>query len=259
MCLVLFNHGEHPVYPLIVAANRDEFYNRPAAPAHVWEQPAGIVAGKDLTGGGTWLGLTHSGRFAALTNVRKPDVPPPAGALSRGGIVTSLLDDSVPMEETFDRLSERADRYDLYNVIAGTPGRLMYETNQAPGSFREIPPGTHGLSNAMLDTPWPKVELGIERLTRIAEDVCPIDPDVLFEILSEVEPFLHDRLPETGVGPELERSLSPLFIRMSGYGTRCQTVILVDRDGRATFIERSFSDGKFSNEKRFTFQIRMQS
>ncbi|WP_376869482.1 NRDE family protein [Bhargavaea changchunensis] len=256
MCLVLLNHGEHPVYPLIVAANRDEFYERPAAPAHIWEKPEGLIAGKDLTGGGTWLGLTQSGRFAALTNVRKPDIPPPPGARSRGGIVLDLLDDSLPMETTLERLSVHGNQYDLFNVIAGTPGRLLYETNQAPGSFREIPPGTHGLSNAMLDTPWPKVELGVERLSRIADDVCPIDPDVLFEILGEAEPFPDHRLPDTGVGPDLERSLSPLFIRMSGYGTRCQTVILVDRDGRATFIERSFSDGTFTNEERFTFQIR---
>lgn len=256
MCLVLFNHGDHPVYPLIVAANRDEFYDRPAAPAHIWEQPAGLVAGKDLTGGGTWLGLTHSGRFAALTNVRRPDLPPPPGARTRGGIVTDLLDDSVPMEKTLGRLSEKGDQYDLYNVIAGTPGRLMYETNQSTGGFREIPPGTHGLSNAMLNTPWPKVEHGVERLSRIADDVCPIDPDALFEILSMAEPFPDPRLPDTGVGPDLERSLSPLFIRMSSYGTRCQTVILVDRDGRATFIERSFVGGKFTSEERFTFQIR---
>lgn len=259
MCLVLFNQGEHPVYPLIVAANRDEFYDRPAAPAHVWERPKGLVAGKDLTGGGTWLGLTQSGRFAALTNVRRPDVPPPPDARSRGGIVTDLLDDSISMEETMKQLSSRQDRYDLYNVIAGTPGRLMYQTNQSPGSFREIQSGTHGLSNAMLDTPWPKVQKGIEELSRLADDVCPIDPDVLFEILSDAEPFPDNRLPDTGVGPDLERSLSPLFIRMTGYGTRCQTVILIDREGRAAFIERTFADGIFIGEERFTFQIIGQS
>lgn len=255
MCLVLLNHKEHPVYPLIVAANRDEWYDRPAAPAHIWEQPLGMVAGKDLTAGGTWLGLSPSGRFAALTNVRRPDVPPPDGALSRGRIVKELLDETKPWEETLESLASNPNRYPLYNVVAGIPGRLVYETNQVPGSFREIPPGTHGLSNAMLDTPWPKVERGIELLSRFAEDVCPINPDDLFDVLSEAEPFPEEQLPNTGVGPELEQSLSPLFIRMNGYGTRCQTVILIDRDGRATFIERTFLNGAFTGEAKITFQI----
>ncbi|WP_040228540.1 NRDE family protein [Bhargavaea cecembensis] len=255
MCLVLFNHDEHPVYPLIVAANRDEFYDRPAQPAHWWEQKPGLLAGRDLQSGGTWLGMTKGGRFAALTNVRKPDVPPPPGARTRGGLVTSVLEDDQPLPKVLETISAQGGSYDMYNLIAGTPGHLFYGTNRDRKGFTEIPAGTHGLSNDRLDTPWPKVEYGKERLARIAEGFCPIDPDELFDILAKAEPFPDKHLPDTGVGPDMERMLSPLFIRTTGYGTRCSTVILADRDGRVTFIERTFKDGEPAGEESFTFQI----
>ncbi|MET3576347.1 NRDE family protein [Bhargavaea ullalensis] len=255
MCLVLFNHDEHPVYPLIVAANRDEFYGRPAKQAGWWEEPPGILAGRDLRSGGTWLGVSRTGRFAALTNVRDPSTPPPANAKSRGGLVTSFLTGERPVRQVLDSFKDQGGNYDMYNLIAGTPGRLFYGTNRDKKGFTEITSGTHGLSNDRLNTPWPKVEFGKEELTRAVSPGCPIDPDSLFEILAAAEPFPDDALPDTGVGAEMERILSPLFIRTAGYGTRCSTVILADREGLVTFIERSFADGQFAGEVRRQFQI----
>ncbi|WP_076758340.1 NRDE family protein [Edaphobacillus lindanitolerans] len=256
MCLVLFNHDEHPVYPLIVAANRDEFYDRPTERAGWWEDMPGILAGRDLRSGGTWLGMSASGRFSALTNVRAPGSRPPEGAKSRGGLVTSVLSDERPLPGVLDALMRQSGNYDMYNLIAGTPGRLFYGTNRDAKSFIEISPGTHGLSNGRLDTPWPKVEAGKEWLARAASGYCPIDPDELFSILAEAEPFPDRLLPDTGVGPDMERILSPLFIKTGGYGTRCSTVILMDRDGIVTFIERTFMDGRTDGEQRFQFQIK---
>lgn len=247
MCLILLAHEAHPRYRLVVAANRDEFHDRPTAPAHFWEDAPGLLAGRDLRSGGTWMGITRAGRWAAVTNFREA-APPPPGAPSRGELVAGFLRGSGNLRV----LSARAGEYPGFNLLAGDPGRVAYLSNRG-GGYRELAPGVYGLSNALLDTPWPKVERGREVLRELVAEGAEIDPEVLFRLLAESDPAPDALLPETGVGVERERMLSSLFISTPEYGTRASTVLLVSRDGGALFVERTVAPGSAAGpEARFT-------
>ena len=253
MCLINFHFQDHPIYRLIVAANRDEFYERPTAPAHFWEDQPHLLAGRDLSQKGTWLGIARNGRFAALTNYR--DVQQQRNDVrSRGEIVTSFLNADVPAAEFLGSLQEKQEQYAGFNVIVGTPEELMYYSN-IQNEVTVITPGTHGLSNHFLDTPWPKVVKGKTGVRGLAEQNRVIHPEQLFDVLADAEPFPDEQLPDTGVGGELERVLSSLFIRSEGYGTRSSTVLLVDHENNITFVERTYRDGEFAGDRTFTFQI----
>ncbi|MEK3934828.1 NRDE family protein [Sporosarcina sp. FSL W7-1349] len=253
MCLINFHFQDHPIYRLIVAANRDEFYERPTAPAHFWEDQPQLLAGRDLSQKGTWLGIAKNGRFAALTNYR--DVQQQRHDVrSRGEIVTDFLNSDVPSAEFLGSLQEKREQYAGFNVIVGTPEELMYYSN-IQNEVTVITPGTHGLSNHFLDTPWPKVVKGKAGVRGLAEQNSAIHPDRLFDVLANAEPFPGEQLPDTGVGGELERVLSSLFIRSEGYGTRSSTVLLVDHENNVTFVERTYRDGEFAGDRTFTFQI----
>lgn len=254
MCLINFQLNNHPYYKLIVAANRDEKYDRPTAPAGFWEDKPNILAGRDLSQSGTWLGITKEGRFAALTNFRGP-AHMKSGTISRGAIVTDYLSqDSSPIN-FIQSLQKHKDVYTGFNLIAGTPEQLFHYNN-VHNKITDIPDGTHGLSNDSLNTPWPKVIKGKSSLQSYTSRNDNIQPEELFKILSDTEEASEDSLPDTGVGLSLEHKLSPLFIKTSQYGTRSSTVLLVDKNNQVTFVERTYDKGIFLNERKFTFKIR---
>ena len=251
MCLINFQYKKHPKYKLVVAANRDEFYGRPAREAHFWDDVPDILAGRDLSQMGTWLGVTKSGRFAALTNFRDPSLPE-TGKISRGALVKEFLA-SVSDPETFLKTLE-PDAYTGFNVLLGDGEKLFYYNNLEQ-EIAEVSPGTHGLSNHFLNTPWPKVVKGKTRLESYLEKSIEADPDDLFEILRDTEQAADPHLPVTGVGLEFERMLSPIFIKTPDYGTRSATVLLVDYDNNVTFAERVYEKGEFSGQQLFEFSI----
>jgi uncharacterized protein with NRDE domain len=253
MCLIHFQWNDHPVYKLIVAANRDEIYERPTAPAHFWKEEPNILAGQDLQQKGTWLGITKNGRFAALTNYRSPEHMK-KGTLSRGEIVTNFLANDLSPEGYLQDLKARKNDYVGFNVLVGNADKLFHYNNVLDEGT-EILPGTHGLSNATLNTPWPKVVKGKKELKEYVAAHEILDPDQLFSIVGDAEEADDASLPDTGVGLELERKLSAPFIKMPEYGTKSSTVLLVDKQDHVTFIERTFEKGKFKDEKQFEFQI----
>jgi len=240
MCLILLAYDAHPLYRLILAANRDEFLSRPAAPATFWDDYPRILAGRDLKEGGAWLGVTRSGRIAAITNYRAPrselqDAP------SRGGLVSGFLAGSMPAEDYLAFLSREGAGYNGFNLIFGDMRHLCWFSNRG-GEPKYLQPGIHGLSNHLLDTPWPKVSQGRDAVERLVASGKNVAAETLFAILADRTIAPDNLLPDTGVGIELERLLSPGFISAPTYGTRSSTVILIDREERVTFIERGFND-----------------
>lgn len=255
MCLINLQFRNHPTYKLIVAANRDEFYSRPAEPAHFWEDEPHILAGRDLTGMGTWLGVTKQGRIAALTNFRDP-TNLESGRLSRGAVVKNFLAGTDSPEDYLQSLEP--GQYAGFNVILGDAKKLIYYNNIQDESYR-IPPGTHGLSNHFLNTPWPKLTKGKERLSSYMAQTDKPDVEKIFAILTDDEPAPDTHLPDTGVGLDLERMLSPMFIKTLDYGTRSATVVLVSHDGTLTFAERNYEKGQFKEDHVFTFNIEQEN
>jgi len=246
MCLVLIVWRVHPLYPCLIAANRDEFHARPAAPAHWWPQSPQrsrdsqqLLAGRDLSAGGTWLGLTRGGRFAALTNYRDPAQPRKA-APSRGALVTSILESTAATPELLVHLAQVGADYQGFNIIFSDGEQLgIYESVRGVG--RELGPGIYGLSNHLLDTPWPKVRNAKNQLEAtlldLTDDVRPI-----LALLRDDRAAPDDQLPRTGVSLDWERLLSSAFVRAPDYGTRCSTIIRIDRHNRACFDEWSWDD-----------------
>ena len=237
MCLVLVVWRVHPTYPCLVAANRDEFHARPTARADWWPDRPEILAGRDLEAGGTWLGVTRTGRFAALTNYRDPEERRPE-APSRGALVTSILESGASVAEGLAYLRGVGANYNGFNLIFSDGERLgIYES--VPGSGRELGPGIYGLSNHLLDTPWPKVQLAKTRLEAALLGLTDTAP--LLDLLRDDRPASDAELPRTGVSLEWERLLSSAFVRAPDYGTRCSTIIRIDARGRAYFDEWSWN------------------
>ena len=234
MCLVAVALDAHPRYTLAIAANRDEFHDRAAEPAHWWRD--GWLAGRDLAAGGTWFGVRRDGHWALVTNVREPGKRD-ALAASRGGIVTDAL--SAPAIGAFAQwLAAHGGRYNGYNLLAGDARAAMWQSNRADGPHA-LAPGVTGLSNAALGTPWPKVErLSKAMRAWAATGEALLDP--LLDALADRERVADAKLPSTGVPLDWERLLSAPFIVSERYGTRCSTVLVVGRDGEARFVERSF-------------------
>jgi uncharacterized protein with NRDE domain len=246
MCLMVFAWHAHPDYPLILAANRDEFYLRRTRPAAWWGQAVSLLAGHDEEAGGTWLGITRRGRFAALTNVRAPAERNPH-APSRGALVLSALQAAEPPANWLEANAARMAAYNGFNLLVGdlTPAsqsapasQLHYFSNRLETPPRALAPGIYGLSNAFLDTPWPKV-------TRAVGDfACAIASRVdiaqLVALMENRQLARDSELPATGVPLDWERVLSAIQIRANGYGTRATSVLTVRSDGLATFFERSY-------------------
>ncbi|MBW1999976.1 MAG: NRDE family protein [Deltaproteobacteria bacterium] len=254
MCLLVFALKAHSYYDLILAANRDEYYDRPAEPASWWPEAPHLLSGRDLKGGGTWLGITRGGRLGALTNYRDPKSLK-LGAQSRGLLVREFLLGNLDPEAYLERLKPRAGRYNGFNLLLGVRDRLFWYSN-LKGDHLQLGPGIYGLSNGLLDIPWPKVVRAKQLLASLLENHREIPEQKLFEILGDRSVPDDRDLPDTGVGLERERLLSPIFIRSPGYGTRCSTVILIDRRGRTTFVEKTFDQVTDGSEfRKYEFQI----
>ncbi len=252
MCLIVLALHVHPLHPLVVAANRDEALERPTAPAAFWPGVDGLLGGRDLASGGTWMGVTRTGRFAALTNVRDPRVHDPE-APSRGGLVVRFLrGEGDPCEHVRAVAAERTRR-NGFNLLAGAGGRLAWVSN-AGGGPTELTPGIHAISNAALDSPWPKSIRTAAGLRRLLAPGCAIDPEALFALLADRTMAADDELPSTGVPLEVERVLSAPFIVAPGYGTRASTLLLARRDGRAVLLERRF-DATFRESGTSRFEL----
>ena len=252
MCLILLAWRAHPRFPCVLAANRDEFHDRATAAADWWPAEAGILAGRDLHAGGTWLGVTRRGHFAALTNfrdggARRSDAP------SRGTLVSELLESARSVPQTLRRLEDVGPRYNPFNILFSDGERLgIYES--ALGRGRELGPGVFGLSNHLLDTPWPKVQNAKSALTAALAD--PREPDAILRLLRDDRRASDAELPQTGATLEWERLLSSAFVRNADYGTRCSTLLRMNDRGGAVFYEWSWDRlGEMSGTKRFEFAI----
>ncbi|MCU0806764.1 MAG: NRDE family protein [Candidatus Contendobacter sp.] len=240
MCLILVAYRAHPDYELLVAANRDEFHDRPTAPLAFWEDSPHVLAGRDLKEGGTWMGITRAGCFAALTNYRDPRSVQP-NAPSRGHLVSDYLQGDEPALGYLDRLTPRAAAYNGFNLLLGDETGLYYYSNRAAG-VQALPPGLYGLSNHLLDTPWPKLERGRSALQQALDHGSEPTPDALLRLLADRTPAPDAELPDTGVPLEWERWLSPIFIAAPGYGTRSSTALVADSGGCARMVEMTWAD-----------------
>lgn len=254
MCLFFCAFEIHPAYRLVIAANRDEFYERPSQPASFWPEAPELLAGRDLQGGGTWFGVTRTGRIAAVTNFRDPrshrnDAP------SRGLLLTDYLLGRTDPAAYLEDVRRKGAAYNGFNLIIGTTRQLYYYSNRKGGVIA-LTPGLYGLSNHLLDTPWPKVVHGKEAIGDLLSRGGDPDPEALFEILSDRSIAGDSLLPETGIGLEWERILSARFISSPVYGTRSSTLLFVDRQDRVTFIERNFNASPEPRETaRFEFAV----
>ena len=237
MCLVVFALDAHPRHRLVLAGNRDEAFARPAAPLAEWTDAPDVVAGRDLEAGGTWLGVTRGGRWAVLTNVRDPRHPRPA-MRSRGALAADFLTGRAGALDYADRVHGERELYDGFNLVVGDRQSTAVVSTRTDG-VTELGRGVFGLSNDRLDTPWPKLVRARQRLrASLAED--PVDRASLFALLDDRQPAPDAELPDTGVGIELERALSPVRIVTDGYGTRVSTVVTLDRGGGGLVSERTW-------------------
>jgi uncharacterized protein with NRDE domain len=242
MCLIFISFQDHPTYKLIIAGNRDEFYARKTLPAQFWEDNPAILGGRDMEGGGTWMGISRSGRVSMVTNYRdlrnlKPSAP------SRGHLVSDFLKNEIDPEDYLGQVLQRGQSYNGFNLFVGGGDDLWYYSNYG-NSVQKIEKGFYGISNHLLETPWPKVTKGKQRIKSVLEQAT-IDPEQLFDVLYDDERAGDNLLPDTGLPLERERALSSMFIKTDGYGSRCSTVILIDHKNRVMFSERSYDTATF--------------
>ncbi|PID34350.1 MAG: hypothetical protein CR976_00735 [Thiotrichales bacterium] len=244
MCFALLALGQHPEYPFVLVANRDEFYARSALAMHEWQDAEGVIAGRDCESMGSWLAVNkRDRRFALVTNVREG--VPETAERSRGLLIRDLVDSDLSVMDGLTTLQAERQRYAGFNVLAGyLDGAVHYLSNRNVTEITSLTAGVYGLSNATLDTPWPKVQKGKQRLTELLA-AGDIEPESLFAIMADNKTAADEQLPDTGIGLERERWLSSAFIDNPkvGYGTRCTTVILTGADGRLELFERTFTSG----------------
>jgi len=257
MCLILFAHQTHLQYPLVVAANRDEFFSRPTRQAHWWEQNSQfqVLAGRDLELGGTWMGVSRSGRFAAVTNIRDPSQTSPKPK-SRGLLCTDYLFSSLPPADYLETLLISTQDFAGFNLLLGDGQNLYYFNNAGAAgegnNLQKLSAGVYGLSNGLLDTPWPKVVNGKQSLQQLM--VKPdLDTDSLISLMRNRHPALDGELPDTGVPVELERALSSAFITNPErqYGTRCSTALLMGADKQIRFSEQNYDSSGQAGQRHF--------
>lgn len=251
MCLILVAWRVHADYPLVVAANRDEFFARPTAPAAFWKEAPQVLAGRDLEAGGTWMGVTRDGRFAALTNFRDP-AQNRSGAPSRGNLVADFLAGDEAPQDYLERIAPHGRQCNGYNLLVSDGAELWWSSNMG-GAARQLDAGVYGVSNHLLDTPWPKVGAGKTALANALDDLP--DDEALFALLRDdgIHPDAH--LPQTGVPLDWERLLSSAFVKSPDYGTRSSTVLCVGKNGWASFDEQNWPPGAQRGERlRYRFK-----
>lgn len=250
MCLLVLAWQAHPRYRLIVAANRDEYHERTAAPLAPWPPPDTMLAGRDLRAGGTWLGLARSRRFGVVTNFRERQRPR-RSAPSRGNLIPAYLRGEQGAGDFLAGLETDAPGYSGFNLLLSDQDALWYASNRAETFARPLPPGVYGLSNEFLDTPWPKLRRVRARFeTWLGERDVPAE--TLFDMLGDRVPTPDSELPETGLPLDLERRLSSPFVLDATYGTRCSTVLLLEESGAVYLAERRFdSSGQQSGQAEY--------
>ena len=255
MCILFIAVNQHRDYPLIIAANRDEFLDRPTLASHFWQDNSQLLAGKDLKAGGTWMGMTKSGKLSALTNVRDPQKIDP-DARSRGELVKGFLSQEAPQNPDYlQQLKESSDAYNGYNLLFGH-WQDLWVYNNHQDSLDKLTDGVYGLSNADLNSPWPKINRGMRALEDYCRSPGTLNTDHLFELLRDNTQAADELLPKTGVPIEWERKLSSIFIKADGYGTRSSTILLIDREQQVLWEEHTYdSNGYCIEEKNYRFSI----
>jgi uncharacterized protein with NRDE domain len=249
MCLVAFSWKNHSEYPLIISANRDEFFDRPTEALHQWD--SGIIAGKDLRGGGTWMGIHPNGKWALLTNYRDFKRPQ-RGEISRGKLVQNFLEREESPKEYVQHIYKNKNRYEGFNLLVSDGEELFYLNNYEE-NFREIQPGIYGLSNGLINDPWPKVELAKAQLTHAISE--GISDEKLLTILKSTETHPIEILPKTGAAEAMEIGLSAQLIRIPpNYGTVSASAMLRNNQGKTTITERIFNwDPTIFSDQQFNF------
>ncbi len=255
MCLILFSLNQHPQYKFILAANRDEFFNRPTKEAGYWRENKNIIGGRDLNSGGTWLGVTKTGRLIAITNYRDLSNEN-KNARSRGLISKDFLINSQSNNSFLNNIYPVKNEYSGFNLLLSDNSfETITHYSNISDKTEILEEGTHGLSNHLLDTPWPKIQYGKDQLTTLLNQETIHTYDIISILKNNIE--APDKLlPDTGISYELEKKLSPVFISMKGYGTRCSTALIIDYNNNVSFLEISYDDNKeVINEKQFKFWI----
>jgi uncharacterized protein with NRDE domain len=252
VCLIVLSFGEHPDYPLILAANRDEFHARPTQGAHWWPDNPDVVGGRDLQAGGTWLALHKRGRFATVTNFRDAQPPSPKHR-SRGHLVTGFLECNSSPKDYLETIDENA--YAGFNLIVGSASEVAYLSNREEGT-RELSPGTYGLSNALLDGPWHKVESSRQKLSSMLA-AGSVNETTLMRLMNDRNKAPVAEVEKGRLDFKRAHAITAPFIVMPDYGTRCTSLVLADNNGNWQFAERRFdTTGATTGESRFTFSAR---
>ena len=252
MCLIAIAVDAHPEYKLIVAANRDEFYKRPTTPAQYWTDNPEILGGRDEQAGGTWMAISKTGRFSAVTNYRdlkniKEE------ATSRGGLPINFINQNISPENYLNQVHQKSDDYNGFNLLCWADDE-MYHYSNYEGTVNRVKPGIYGLSNALLDTPWPKVQkLKSTFTSTISKEV---NHEELLMLLTDETQAPEEDLPDTGIGVDWEKMLSPVCIRSENYGTCCSTILTISKSGLVSFTEKTYPVGnRKAGTESFQFKI----
>ena len=246
MCLITLAYQSHPEYPLLIAANRDEFYARPTAAAEFWQEAPQLLAGRDLQAGGTWMGITRNGRFAAITNHRDPSTTP-VQPRSRGMLTLDFLLGQQTPADYLAALAQEAGSYAGFNLLLGDRGGLYYLSNME-GVVKRLQPGIYSLSNGLLDSAWPKQQQAAAGISALLDE--PAQHELLKATVSDRTQAAEHLLPETGIGPAMEQLLSAQFIVSEDYGTRATTSLWINHTGEVEFSETSYLAGGIRAETR---------
>jgi len=245
MCLIFIAYHTHPDFPLIVAANRDEFYGRPTLPVHCWDDHPGVWAGRDLKEGGTWMGVHQAGRFAAVTNYRSGEMA--SAPKSRGNLTKDLLLTESPRLYINEQLIKESHLYGGFNLLSYDGQNLFYCSNRGKHQNQVLAPGFYGLSNGHLNSDWPKIQTGLPLFKGAIGK--KISRSQLWQLLASDQQAADAQLPDTGIGLELERLLSARFIQSPIYGTRASTLLFWHRNASVEIIEKSFDGARETNDK----------
>ena len=252
MCILFVAVNQHKDYPLIIAANRDEFFNRDTAESNMWDSKHGIIAGKDLQAGGAWMGINKHGYIASLTNIRDPQKIC-TDAITRGELVSHYL--QKPINKYHQSLSASKDNYNGYNLLFGKWDALAVYNNHLD-QIQQLSDGYYGLSNASLNSPWPKINKGVGKLEEYCQDGHNINPDILFKLLLDKSLAADEDLPQTGIPIDWERRLSSIFIIGDEYGTRSSTVLKIDKQQNVQWFERTYDNkATCTSSQNFHFNI----
>ncbi len=253
MCLISMQLSQHTLYKLVLVANRDEQYDRPSLPAHFWPDHPDLLAGKDLSEHGTWLGITKQGRIAAVTNSYLTTTQESDKKMSRGNLVMDYLTGGTGPEDYLNQVRQQRTDYNGFNLIVGSRDSL-HHYNNILNEISFIPTGNHAVSNATLDTPWPKVTRTKAAMAELASS-SPLDEEAIFRIMADRTPPPDDQLPDLPLDLPILRAVSANFIQTERYGTRSTTLILIDHSDQVTFVERSYLPDGTSSDVRFSFQL----